>query len=307
MTISLIAGQRAVWKAISEQAKTSQRADVAVAFFGKGAARQLPLPAKSRLVVDASEATVRAGATCPAELLLLVTRGVTVHSCNDLHAKVYVFGRTAFIGSANVSKASGSRLVEAVVRTTDSQTVRAAQRFVTELAMGPPLGPEALKTLQTCYKPPRTRGPVKGKAARRSVVWFEWYETSDYPTRSGSFIERVLTEAKPKRRRSKAYALEPTWRKGPPRYHEGDTLVMVSGDGENAMVSPPGRVVHIQTWAKGRSRYTFSVLEIPQGHRVSVRRLAKALGYGWRKRLSRYGKMNQRDGADLVAWWNSKL
>lgn len=305
MTTSFIAGQRAVWNAIAKQVKASRRADVAVAYFGQGAARRLPLPAKSRLVVDASEATVRAGATCPAELLTLVRKGVTVHSSPGLHAKVYVFGRTALIGSANVSTASADRLVEAVVRTTDSDAVRAAQRFVTELAIGTPLGPEALKALQKCYNPSKVRGSGKGKAARRPVVWFEWYEALDCPEGSADFVEEVRTEAKPKRMHGRGYTLEETWRRGSPRYEEGDLLVMVGGKGE--MVSPPGRVVHVRTWANGRSRYSFSILEIPQAPRVSVPRLAKALGYGWGKRLSRYGKMNQRDGADLVAWWNGRL
>jgi len=49
---------------------------MAVAYFGKGASRLLPLTAGSRLVVDASECAVASGQTCPADLIKLVARGV---------------------------------------------------------------------------------------------------------------------------------------------------------------------------------------------------------------------------------------
>jgi phosphatidylserine/phosphatidylglycerophosphate/cardiolipin synthase-like enzyme len=53
--------------------------------------------------VDASEAAVQAGQTCPASLSSMLKRGVQVFSREGLHAKVFVFGTTAYIGSANVS------------------------------------------------------------------------------------------------------------------------------------------------------------------------------------------------------------
>ena len=89
-------------KAISE---TRLRCAVAVAYFGKDASRLLPLPKGSCLVVDASERAVSSGQTCPADLIKLVERGVAVYSVPNLHAKVFVVGRTAYIGSTNVAPA----------------------------------------------------------------------------------------------------------------------------------------------------------------------------------------------------------
>ena len=119
---------RDIWRQLTKAARGSrQGAAVAVAYFGKGASRLLPLAQGSRLVVDASERSVASGLTCPADLLTLVNRGVAVYSVPNLHAKVFVLGDAAYIGSANVSSSSASRLVEAVIRTTESSLVRAAR------------------------------------------------------------------------------------------------------------------------------------------------------------------------------------
>ena len=105
MTTELITDR--VWAAITEAARnTKTPAYVAVAYFGNGASKLLPLRKGSRLVVDASEHAVKSGQTSPAELLKLHRKGVKVYSIENLHAKVFVFGRTAFVGSANVSQRS---------------------------------------------------------------------------------------------------------------------------------------------------------------------------------------------------------
>src|SRR5262245_11427904 len=95
--------------------KCRQPADVAVAYFSSGAAKLLPLPTGSRLVVDAGERAIRSGQTHPADLKALVKRGVRIFSVPSLHAKLFVFGARAFIGSANVSNHSAHTLIEAMV------------------------------------------------------------------------------------------------------------------------------------------------------------------------------------------------
>src|ERR1019366_9999502 len=93
-----------IWPQLTTAVRDSrQRCAVAVAYFGKGASNLLPLAQGSRLVVDASERAVASGQTCPADLFKLLKRGVTIYSVPNLHAKVFVLGRAAYIGSANVS------------------------------------------------------------------------------------------------------------------------------------------------------------------------------------------------------------
>ncbi len=138
---------RDIWPQLTKAVRDSpQSCAVAVAYFGKGAGKLLPLTKGSRLVVDASEHAVAAGQTCPADLAKLVKRGVKVYSVPNLHAKVFVLGRAAYIGSANASNRSASQLVEAVIRTTETSAVRAARQFVRDHCLHEltPRGPQAI-------------------------------------------------------------------------------------------------------------------------------------------------------------------
>src|SRR6516164_8789625 len=95
----------AIWPRITKAIKgTKQPCYAAVAYFGRHGPKLLPLPRKSMLVVDATEPTVKAGRTNPEALLQLINnRGVRVFTAPNLHAKVIVAGRRAFVGSTNAS------------------------------------------------------------------------------------------------------------------------------------------------------------------------------------------------------------
>jgi hypothetical protein len=70
-----------VWRAITRSAKQRPgRCWVAVAYFGTGASKLLPLTRGSTLIVNMSEESVRSGLTDPKEVLHLLNRGVDVHS-----------------------------------------------------------------------------------------------------------------------------------------------------------------------------------------------------------------------------------
>jgi hypothetical protein len=154
-----------VWKSITSAAKKSRKpAYAAVAYFGQGASKLLPLPAHSRLVVDASEGVVKSGQTCPADLRQLQKRGVVIYSAPRLHAKVYVFDGFAFIGSANVSSRSAGTLIEAMLHITDRGTISAARKFVSSLCLHE-LSPNAIDRLQRIYRPPQC-----AKVARAAIV-----------------------------------------------------------------------------------------------------------------------------------------
>lgn len=94
---------RNLWPTITKAAEQSKfRSYGAVAYFGKGGAKMLPLRTGSILIVDASETAVKSGQDCPAELVILYHQGVRIFSHPKLHAKIYVIGKRLFIGSANV-------------------------------------------------------------------------------------------------------------------------------------------------------------------------------------------------------------
>lgn len=150
-----------VWGQITASARAAQGpASVAVAYFGSGGSQLLPLPKDSVLVVDAGENAVKAGVTCPADLERYVRRGTKVFSFLELHAKVFVFDEHAFVGSANVSHRSSTRLVEAIVRVRGKRDVRDAREFVRSLCIHE-LDLTELQRLGKLYRPPKftTSGP----------------------------------------------------------------------------------------------------------------------------------------------------
>lgn len=142
-----------VWPELSRAVRASRGpSDVAVAYFGTGAAKLLPLTSESNLVVDASLHSVSKGQTNPNDLIAMTKRGVRVYSVTNLHAKVYVIGRFAFIGSANVSNHSASSLVETVLCTSDRKIVNESREFVLGLCYDE-LTPTRLRKLKAIYRP----------------------------------------------------------------------------------------------------------------------------------------------------------
>jgi len=268
MKTRLLKGSGSVWPEITRATKTAARADVAVAFFGKDGAKRLPLKSGSRLVVDASEATVKGGSTCPAELLKLVRKGVEVYHCTNLHAKVFVFPKSVYVGSTNVSSHSESTLNEAVILTTDRTAVHEARLYVRGLPQER-LGPEELERLLKSYREPKWSGD--GKRRPVASVWLEPFEDDDYPPGSEDLADEAQSEAE--KMLTRGFVLEEYWGSGRPRYKIGDTLIDVSDDVHGRhMVTPPARVIHTREWSNGRARYTFYYTERPKGNRIALGR-----------------------------------
>jgi len=308
MSVSFLGGEGVVWKQITKTAKSASRADVAVAFLGKGGAKRLPLKSGSRLVVDASEGTVKAGGTCPEELLKLVRRGVDVYSRGALHAKVFVFPKSAYVGSANNSSLSADVLSEALLRTTDPETVRQARDFVISMCDGIPMGPKELEYLQTIYRPPRPkRQDGGGKRRLKPCVWFEEVSEGELPDGTESFVKELLAEAKAQHKQRKHYTLIEIWQTRP-RYRKDDIVVMTEWQKRREMVSYPGKVIAVKECSIGRSRYVFSILEQREQRRVALSTLVKSLGRGGGKRLaySNRGKLDSITANKLLKWWGKR-
>jgi hypothetical protein len=156
-----------VWNAITQAAASSTKpAQVAVAYFSDNMGSLLPLPKGSSLVVDASIATISAGATSPIALEKLRKRDVEIYTVQNLHAKVFAFDKMAFVGSSNVSNSSKVRLIEAVLQSDDPKTLTSIRSFVQSISLTR-LSAADLKELLQFYKTikPTAPNPAQKKFA----------------------------------------------------------------------------------------------------------------------------------------------
>jgi hypothetical protein len=301
-----------IWRQLTKAARGSgQRAAVAVAYFGAGASRLLPLPKGSRLVVDASERAVTSGQTCPADLIKLVKRGVAVYSVPNLHAKVFVLGRTAYIGSANVSRRSASQLVEAVLRTTEPQAVRDARQFVQDRCLYE-LTPTVLTRLAKLYRPPLVPGGKRRKKAAEQTfrrptlpkVLLAQLHLEDWSERDQALHDTELQVARKRREHPRSYELDSFRQTGNCPYQRGDVVVLVTDEGAGrVLVAPPGNVLHIRTRRDGNRQVSFVYLERPARRRRTVKMLSRALGPGAAKRLRRGGVASAAFAQAILHEW----
>ncbi len=304
-----------IWPELSEAVgRAKKRCVVAVAYFGAGASRLLPLEKGSRLVVDASERAVASGQTCPADLLTLVKRGVGVYSVPNLHAKVFVLGKTAYVGSTNVSSRSASQLVEAVLRTTEPGAVQAARKFVEAHCLHE-LTPEVLKHLSKLYRPPLISG---GKRKHRSVVdsakrptlprlFLAQLHLGEWSDRDQALHDAGLVVARKRREHPRTFELTSFRVAGRCRYQRGDVVIQVTDEGAGrVLVSPPANVLHVRRRPGGKSPVAFVYLEHASRPRRDVRKLATQLGRGSLRRLRRDGLVRDKAFArSLLGLWSS--
>jgi len=304
-----------IWPQLTKAARDSGlRCSVAVAYFGEGASSLLPLPKGSRLVVDASERTVGSGLTCPADLLKRLKKGVAVYSVPNLHAKVFVLGRAAYIGSANASRHSASRLVEAVIRTTEPSAVRAARRFVQKHCLHE-LTPMVLKRLARLYRPPLVPGGTRGRKRAKDTfrrptlprLLLQQLKLGDLSERDQALRAAGLPVAEKRRQHPRSFELESFLYSGKCPYQRGDVVVQVTDEGDGkVLVTPPGNVLHVRSRRDGSRQVSFVYLECPARRRRSVQALGRALGRGAQKRLRRSGEIRDAAFAQalLNAWAN---
>lgn len=289
---------RDIWPQLTKAVRGSgQACAVAVAYFGKGASKLLPLAKGSRLVVDASERSVASGQTCPADLRKLVKRGVRVYSVPNLHAKVFVLGRAAYIGSANVSNRSASQLVEAIIRTSDAAATRAARKFVLDHCLHE-LTPTVLTRLAKLYRPPLVPGGKRGKKAPKQTfrrptlprLLLAQLHREDWSEREQALHDAGLLVARKRREHPRTFQEDSFIITGKCVYKRGDVLIEVTDEGGgNVLVSPPGNVLHTRTGREGKGKKTAVYVERPARRRRPRRALARALGRGALKSLKRDG------------------
>jgi hypothetical protein len=268
---------RDIWPRITKLC-ASGRAHVAVAFLGTSGRKLLPLRAGSVLVVGAGERCIKQGQTNPTELLKFVRAGVDVHSAADLHAKVFVFPKTAVIGSTNVSRVSRDYWQEAALLVKDKRLIKQAREFVLGLA-GEPLPIERLKQLAKLYRPPK--GAPKGRRTKKKepVRSRLWIVDLDYT----QWDERDHVEAKIGRPAARARLKDDeeldefAWFGVMGALKRGDQIVQIMRQGTKRRVFPVGTCVGLRAYRVGkrRSRNAIIYVATPEGRRSIAFQAAK--------------------------------
>lgn len=299
---------RDIWPQLTKAVRRSRkRCSVAVAYFAAGASRLLPLPKGSRIVVDASERAVASGQTCPTDVLSLVKRGVVVFSVPNLHAKVFVVGRVAYIGSTNVSNRSAAHLIEAAVRTTEPAAVRAAREFVNDHCLHE-LTPELLKQLAKLYRPPKVPGDKRRKkpamdTSRRPTLprlLLAQLELVEWSDRDQQLHDIGLGVAKKRRKHPRSHELDSFRCSGRCSFVRGDVVIQVVDEGNGSvLMKVPGNVLHVRTRRNGNGRVSFVYLEQPVRRRRQVKAVAQALGCA-QKRLRLDGVIRDQSFAQAL-------
>lgn len=314
--IELVKGP-AVWAQIKRTLKQSSGPCwVAVAYFGRGAARLLPLRSGSTLVVDASLAAVEAGVTHPKDLLSLQEKGVRICSVPRLHAKAYVFGRTAIVGSANASQNSVESLIETAIVTNHQETVNAARRFVEELAKNE-VGPSELKRLQRHYRAPRfVPGGKKRKRRTKTALQIQ----TDLPRIKVVHLSPMdLTDkdeaaAAAGANAAKKHSEHPrSWKndyfvwRGSCSMQSQDRMLMISRESDGRrLVDAIATVRHVRRYKSGRGDAAIVFFEHPPRKRRALNKIASDLGRGALKRLRRGGNLSYQLSDRLREYWSSQ-
>jgi hypothetical protein len=253
-----------IWPKITAAVKECRRkCHVAVAYMGSRGATMLPLPAGSKLVVDASNNAVSGGQTNPTELLKLFRDGVEIYSVSGLHAKVYTVGTRLYIGSANVSANSKERLHEAVFTTADRTLVRQARDYVLSLCTAAnELGEEKLRMLESEYRPPKfeagrkaQRGTSGGDAAQRLYV--AHLHLTDFDPRHVREYEEGSNIAHSLAMNDTRYIVYEIEWSGLPAVKDEDFIVMVCYEHGKTYVSPPARVLNVELWEDRKGAYVY--------------------------------------------------
>ncbi|MEI6458564.1 MAG: phospholipase D family protein [Pseudomonadota bacterium] len=300
-----------IWPTITEAIRSARGPSyIAVAYVGQDAARLLPVKNRSVVVVDCSEKAVKSGQTCPKELIKLRDkRGARIFSAKDLHAKVFVCGRSGFIGSANASNNSADNLQEAVLRISEAAVLNRLKSFVTSIALDE-LGPEELKRLAKIYRRPKGSGVRKvrkkksGSKSRRisvSKVRLEHLTYGDIPETIDEALKDARKQARTFMKRPRHNKLDQFHLSGRVAIKPGEIIVqLVEDSGKQVWALPPGRVIHVDIFKESNRVSTLVYLEQIQTRRRKLERLAAQLGYGAKKQLRHDGIVSQEFGAQLL-------
>lgn len=264
-----------LWNEIRSRVRRAKRARVAVAYFGTGGSKLLPLRRGHKLVVDLSIAAVSQGVTNPHEILTLQRRGVEVFTRGTLHSKFFLFDETLIVGSSNVSTNSLERLDEAGMLTTDVSAVRRARTFFDEKLCIEPVRSDYLKLCIKRYRPPSFKAAseeckASDKKQSRAVEAKLWLiaglQYVDYPEEEQKQIEAAEDRARERKSASGSTVVDGTRYVRRLRYfdhiREGDwVLKCVKDSNGRTDVGPPAQHLGIEEYTSPEGKPRFLLLD----------------------------------------------
>lgn len=245
----------------------------------------LPVARGSVLVTRFTREAVKAGQVDPREVVKLIRSGVSVFNQRDLHAKIYVFPRKAFVGSANASKTSEG-LIEACIETSEPAIIKQSRDYVRSLDSDL-VTLEYAKSLVDQYPKDEERYfGAPQNSSRQSTGEFERFWISpvveeDYDAETRRADRAGTKVAKAAMATNKPTRLTKVLTEGPGEYAIGDWLLNRRRVGRGFEFECPGRVVHVERF-EGKAGWNALVyLEHPQRQRnvssADIRKVAKEL------------------------------
>lgn len=234
---------------------------IAVAYVGPDSVTGLKLQKGDVLHCALSLRNAKAGIVCPGELKRLRKQRVRLFASESLHAKIYLFGKTAIVGSANLSRRS-QVLDEAGLLTTDKTAVAEIRRWFKE-RQDEEISDAFLEKCNKVYRPPswnpfETKGSRERSAANGGSVsvrasgritdserwWFLWdVGPADYDEDQDRLAKQANTAAKKRVGPQRWASLVPIlWigKKALKEMQVGDKIVCAEPKGRGQVVTPWG-------------------------------------------------------------------
>ena len=258
------------WPRIRELAARGKPNYVAVPFVGHEATKRLPLGQGDTLVVRFDKGVFQSGQTDPREIVKYIKSGVDVHAVRSLHAKGYVLGDVALVGSANVSTNSEQHLVEAVIETTNRSVVEECREFIRSLRGDVVELQFAKSRIPLFIKPkgPRRSGSKTRPSVRiqQSTMWAVSLEYDDWDAEDDAAEERVRRTASSRVHDSRLFGLDEFQWDDDGLYdkiEEGHRVVVITVEDSQRMVAPPARVLAIDRYrSRRRAKRMMVCLEV---------------------------------------------
>jgi hypothetical protein len=275
-----------VWPELTHAAGRRKRWRCAAAGLGRHAAELMPLDDGDVAVVDASTNALKAGQSSPDAIASWLQAGAYVYSYEGLHAKAYLLGSCAFVGSANASRHSQEQLLEAVLHTDRREIRDQVRAMVLDLAnlAVEPLDADWVAHAKGLYRPPR-RPAGRSRPGREQVL-----PIGPYRLRYSTWTTETFPETDPQAATTMAELSGPgveiyRWvleaRHG---IRTGDVVVLMEYGpaGDAVSLWPPMRVLRLSPVHRGQQvlylRHSRKLQPLPAGEanvRVALRGLAE--------------------------------
>lgn len=232
-----------------------QKSLVAVPFLGKNAANLLPITAGSILVTRFNDETIKSGLVSPIEIIKFLKRGIKVHSDSKLHAKVYVFGKRAFVGSANVSNSSQSSS-EACIETNDIQVVQQAREYIASLTSNLVTLEEAKSKLALYPKDGERLFGVKAIKGIQRRVWIVPLGKNDFTDEQMDAMNRGIPIAKKKSLDTSKFKLD-GFINDDDRLMVGDWIIQRFNYKSGFLFECPAKIIYIEPVEGSKENFFF--------------------------------------------------